>query len=209
MEKENKPKDTDLAQQRIQPLKIMLGSMAKAILYLVFGLVFMLFGVLIVVAANKVIEHKKRYDDKGECDTVGGKCSFKLDINEHMKGDVFLYYEIKNLYQNHRQYSRGLSVGQMLGHNMQKSEVERVCDPIIEFDDLHERNRETKKDFEKDSVANPCGVIANSFFNDTFSLEKLHIKEHDIAFSRDKDDKFKKTDSVKDKRWTDVTNGII
>jgi hypothetical protein len=208
MELENKPKDSDLAQQRIQPLKIMLGSRAKAILYLAFGLIFILFGVLIVIAANKVIEHRKRYDDKGDCDKVGGNCTIKFDINEHMKGDVFLYYEIENLYQNHRQYSRGLSVGQMLGHNMKKSEVERVCDPIIEYDDLLERNRKNKE-FDKDSVANPCGVIANSFFNDWFYLEDKHIKQHDIAFTRDKDDKFKKTDSVKDKRWIDVTDGII
>jgi hypothetical protein len=214
MELENKPKDSDLAQQRLKAWKFDVSSRGKAVVYLVIGLLFVFVGAMIFFASDKVIEHRKRYDDKSGCKKGQDDCSVQFTIDDHMKGDVFLYYEIHNLYQNHRQYNKGLSVGQMLGHNMKKSEVERTCEPIVKIKDLknfHKKNSSLFSDEER--VANPCGVIANSVFTDRFSLNstdgKVKIKENDIAFQRDKDDKFKHPDSIKDKTWIDVTDGKI
>ena len=40
-------------------------------------------------------------------------------------------------------------------------------------------------------MANPCGLIAKTFFNDTFSfVEDITIEEDDIAWKSDRDYKF-------------------
>ena len=61
-----------------------------------------------------------------------------------------------------------------------------------------------------DHVANPCGLIPKSVFNDTFTLthsdsgKQVNIKESDIAWASDKDDKFSHPDDWRSIQWTDV-----
>ena len=46
-----------------------------------------------------------------------------------------------------------------------------------------------------DSIASPCGLIAKSFFNDTFAIDgastPVHIDETGISWPNDKGKKFK------------------
>lgn len=206
MELENKPKETNLSQQRIKPWKCELDSKYKGLFYLVTGVVVVVTGVLVILASESVKEHRKEYGDLDRCKVESeDTCYVDFDIGSDMNGDVFLYYEIHGLYQNHRAYSKSLSVDQMLGHSIKKDEAEKVCDPIVKVKDLHRNPRF----FSSDKVADPCGLISNSHFNDTFELfdsknKLVKIHEDDIAFSSDKDDKFKGSD---EDRWIDVKNG--
>jgi hypothetical protein len=52
---------------------------------------------------------------------------------------------------------------------------------------------------DEDDVANPCGLIAKTVFNDTFVLfdeddKAVKIEEDDIAWDVDKDEKFERLD---------------
>ena len=70
-----------------------------------------------------------------------------------------------------------------------------------------------------DAAAYPCGVVAKSYFNDTFELYKQNVKqnqsreirmdEEGIAWISDRKIKFKNfnTDDWKKTQWIDVTDG--
>lgn len=73
-----------------------------------------------------------------------------------------------------------------------------------------------------DDYANPCGLIAKSFFNDTYELytenvntngiaerRTLKILETGIANDYDKNYMFKNHKDYKQIQWIDVTNGIF
>ena len=46
------------------------------------------------------------------------------------------------------------------------------------------------KTFVGDRILYPCGSIANSFFNDVFTVKNYELNEHDISWKYDRD-KFK------------------
>ena len=75
---------------------------------------------------------------------------------------------------------------------------------------LKEEDRAYGKGLKDSKPANPCGLMARSLFNDTYTLEKknggdvFNIKDDDIAWDIDKDEKFSRVDDWKEKSWTDV-----
>jgi hypothetical protein len=70
---------------------------------------------------------------------------------------------------------------------------------------------------DKDAAAWPCGLVAKSFFNDTYTVTnkngtQIKIDETGIAWDSDKTYKFKlntEGSDGKNKYWVDVTNGKI
>ena len=87
-----------------------------------------------------------------------------------MAAPVFLFYEIENFYQNHRRYVRSKSLKQLAGEDLSDDDLTKNCDPITHIKDLKILTFQLKKlketyNVSDDAVANPCGLIANSFFN--------------------------------------------
>lgn len=98
------------------------------------------------------------------------------------------------------------------------------CDPIIKNKDI---GTDVKSYFDKNLTldpndpAMPCGLVAKSFFTDTYSLRSesgrnIGIDSNDIAWESDKEYKFKLltgTDSkgrnLTNLYWMDVTNGNL
>ncbi|KAI7897015.1 ligand-effect modulator 3 family [Mucor mucedo] len=72
-----------------------------------------------------------------------------------MKGPVFMYYRLTNFYQNHRQYIKNFDFDQFLGDRVGSATLRTNCDPLAYSSD--------------GKVIYPCGLIANSMFNDTAS----------------------------------------
>lgn len=61
------------------------------------------------------------------------------------------------------------------------------------------------------AAANPCGLVAKSFFNDSFTMlngtDPVDINEKGIAWQSDIDYKFKNMDGEwKNYQWLDVTD---
>ena len=171
------------------------------------GVIFVVIGIVIVILSNQIKEIEIRYDDKPECQ-IGSTCDINFSIEEEMSKDVYVYYRMKNFYQNHRRYIKSKSNKQLKGNWLEESDIDDDCEPIKLNKDLYEGITGLNKTvLDPEGVAHPCGLIAKSFFNDTFVLKKgdndeIVIKEEGIAWSIDKK-KFKNSPN-RDKQWIDV-----
>ncbi|KAF9429127.1 hypothetical protein BGZ76_001783 [Entomortierella beljakovae] len=88
------------------------------------------------------------------------KCTIKFNIPVAMKKPVYLYYRLTNFYQNHRRYIKSMDAKQLGGNYRSASELKGgECEPLS----VIEENGVTYPIY-------PCGLIANSIFNDTISL---------------------------------------
>ena len=82
-------------------------------------------------------------------------CSVQFKIPNALDPPVLLYYRLTNFYQNHRRYVKSLDTDQMKGKAIKNSTIDgSSCNPLR----LNENH----------TAYYPCGLIANSFFNDTF-----------------------------------------
>ncbi|KAF9932081.1 hypothetical protein FBU30_009011 [Linnemannia zychae] len=85
------------------------------------------------------------------------KCTIKFDIPVTMKKPVFMYYRLTNFYQNHRRYIKSLDLKQLAGEVRTATELRGgSCEPMA-----------TLAEGEARYPIYPCGLIANSIFNDT------------------------------------------
>lgn len=81
-----------------------------------------------------------------------------------MESPVFLYYEMENFYQNHRRYVKSRDVEQLKGSIRSVSQISD-CSPITTMRDLGRNTAFDGTVISWDDPANPCGLIAKSFFN--------------------------------------------
>ena len=84
-------------------------------------------------------------------------CSIRFKVPNDIGPPVLMYYRLTNFYQNHRRYVKSLDMDQLLGHAVSKSDIDSgSCDPL-----KIEKNG-TRPYY-------PCGLVANSMFNDTYT----------------------------------------
>ena len=118
-------------------------------------------------------------------------CTIQFTIPDNLKPPVLFYYRLTNFYQNHRRYVKSLDSDQLNGKAVDQSKT-GTCDPL--------RQAPNNKTYY------PCGLIANSMFNDTFTNPvqlNLHdrpgenitynMTEDNIAWSSDTNNLYKKT----------------
>lgn len=89
------------------------------ITFLVFGIIFLTMGLLLFFFGNQIIEvnityHKICRDEFKFAD----KCEIEFEIPEDMPSPVFVYYQLDNLFQNHRRYVRSRSNTQLRGNKL-------------------------------------------------------------------------------------------
>ncbi|KAI2625573.1 Lem3/Cdc50 [Hypoxylon sp. NC1633] len=90
------------------------------------------------------------------------KCTLQFDIPEEMAPPVLLYYRLENFYQNHRRYVASFFDKQLLGNDVSVADVDASnCQPLATD------NGTSGKAYY------PCGLIANSVFNDTIMTPVL------------------------------------
>lgn len=129
--------------------------------------------------------------DTGE---PGGKnttvCTLLFEIPETMHQPVYLYYRLTNFYQNHRRYVQSMDLDQLMGKPLDNGTISSsTCDPL-------------RIDPDTGKAYYPCGLIANSIFNDTIQNPVLlgtdasnttyNMTNKGIAWASDKD-VYKKT----------------
>lgn len=216
-----RPNPSPFHQQTVKAYKPVPTVKSAAIIFTVLGVIFIIVGAVLLAYSKEIIEHKARYDNKDDCKNTKWDeeqiCEIEFEIDKKMKKPVYFYYQLNNFYQNHRRYVKSKSAEQLAGTKMSKSDVKTDCDPIITMKDLgriqkHINGTNAKINYMDDGVvALPCGLIAKTFFNDTYELykgsDKKEIDENDIAWPSDKEKKFKKNDDEEDDYWTDVENG--
>lgn len=128
-----------------------------------------------------------------------------------MEKPIYLYYQLDNFYQNHRTYVKSVNYDQLGGDDIAVGSLDD-CDPIKTNSQLGFANSYGGTPLVMDAAANPCGLIARSFFNDTYAVSiaspatAIGIDETDIAWDSDEDNKFSKPDNAANIQWIDPTN---
>ncbi|XP_050209177.1 putative ALA-interacting subunit 4 isoform X2 [Mercurialis annua] len=104
-------------------------------------------------------------------------CTRTLTVPKPMKSPVYVYYQLDNFFQNHRRYVRSRSDKQL--KSRQSEGVVSTCKP---------------EDSDNGKPIVPCGLVAWSLFNDTYSFtvqnKAVQVNKKDIAWKSDKQSKF-------------------
>ena len=192
-ERVNEPKYNPFTQQELPACKPLLVPKLVVITFMFIGTLFIPLGAICLQASSTVVEYTKRYDDfcvpgvsNAEKDAnmltangAGTSCQVTFQVTEKMKKPVFVYYELHNFYQNHRRYVKSRSDEQIRGD---ATGAMSSCEPKVYTGG------------EQKLEVSPCGLIAWSFFNDTYTFQKngqsLAIDEKGIAWKSDRKEKF-------------------
>ncbi|KAL0934001.1 CDC50 family protein [Colletotrichum truncatum] len=115
-------------------------------------------------SAGQVVERWKRSNQSITYDGVMKNytmCTIEFFLPEDLQPPVLYYYRLTNFHQNHRQYIFSRHTNQLKGEAVGRNTLEGSdCAPLAS----HQLpSGEGKK------IIYPCGLIANSYFNDTFS----------------------------------------
>ena len=208
-------------QQRLPAWRPVPTLCSIILFYFIFSLIFIGIGILFIIFSKKIKEIEIKYNEeckrqKENCDEPDGECNcqIELDITEDMDSPIFIYYKLYGFYQNSRRYMKSRSQNQLIGEETSLSEIKSSedCDPIytngdMGFDDST-KAADGKTSLIKDELAIPCGIMAKTFFNDSYinwkiNDEELIINETNIAWEKDKE-LFKNINLSK--QWIDVEN---
>jgi len=203
-----RPEDSNFKQQRLRAWQPLLTPPWVIGTFFTVAAVFLIIGGVCLAASQSVVEIEHRYDvDDCQTVTTGNLCQFAVPITKEMKPPVFFYYKLTNYYQNHRRYVKSRDDLQLSGGG---DGAVSLCDPL-----------ETGAG---GLILYPCGLIANSFFNDTFSacvvpagsisgnctsLSGLDWNKNGIAWPSDVDKKFKYRTPVVGEETTTSPNGFV
>lgn len=201
-ERKQKLESNRFKQQTLPAWRPVPTLISSLITFLIFGVIFLTLGIVLIEFTKDIKEVKVRYENK--CSGMTN-CALTFTVDEKMEGTVYVYYQLDNFYQNHRRYVKSVSYTQLGGSTPSVSELDD-CDPIITNGDLGFANSYGGTALVSSEPANPCGLIARSFFNDTYSITGLTINESDIAWDSDVEYKFDKPSNSANIQWIDPTN---
>lgn len=189
------------------------------ITFTVFGAIFLGLGILLYLMSNQISEVVvERYDDAAECnkEALPNVCSIKFNVTADIAGPVYVYYQLDNFYQNHRRYVKSRSFNQLKGEYLTVDKL-TDCDPIKKNSDVKVNMTSVGgAALDNNGPAIPCGLVAKSFFRDSYSLEgpvtttyptgHVDISNDNIAWDSDREYKFKNTVNLPDgvARWEDI-----
>ncbi|GAP93395.1 putative lem3 cdc50 family protein [Rosellinia necatrix] len=118
------------------------------------------------------------------------RCTLQFTTAQDMSPPVRAYYHLDNFYQNHRRYVNSFNAEQLLAHSVSTSTLENSnCAPLATEVVEEDGQQKTFQIY-------PCGLIANSLFNDTIgapvplgtnSTNAYEWNENNIAWDSDKD----------------------
>ncbi|KAJ6618249.1 transcription regulator [Mycena sp. CBHHK59/15] len=83
------------------------------------------------------------------------QCIIQFEVPADLDPSVLFYYKLTNFFQNHRRYVKSLNSDQLKGQGVSNTTLENGdCKPLATLNG---------------KAIYPCGLIANSVFNDTFT----------------------------------------
>lgn len=231
MHKSNRPPNTAFRQQRLKSWQPILLPQSVLPILILIACIFAPIGFGLIVSSNNVQDLSIDYS---ECSTLATNdleqipskytkyhfkkhvsvkpawrlidsegeltCQLQFEIPHEIKKNIYIYYRLKNFYQNHRKYVDSFDHRQLRGKALKWEDLSTNCKPLRGVDD---------------KAIYPCGLIANSMFNDTFSkvlvgtddeTNDYQLTNKNIAWSIDRH-RYKKThynasDIVPPPNWT-------
>lgn len=210
----NRPKDDAFHQQRLKTWQPILSPMNVIIIFLAIGVIFIPTGIALNSASNGIYEDTVTYDGPeikltapgpNTCLT-GDQCNIQFKISEDVEGPLYVYYGLENFYQNHRLYVKSQNVNQLLGNPITDiTAIETDCKPAVYSNGVKGAPYvDTPTPGYK--LLYPCGLIANSMFNDKIKVAPPHtMDEKGIAWESD----FKKFKNPQGSKSVQVTSGVV
>ncbi|XP_047318209.1 ALA-interacting subunit 3-like [Impatiens glandulifera] len=184
-----RPKYSRFTQQELPACKPILTPKWVISSFLLVSAVFIPIGVAALLASRDVVEIIDRYDAacipeeykdrKVEFIKTSNntKCNRNLTVPKHMKHPIYVYYQLDNFYQNHRRYVKSRSDHQLREASQENKTSD--CKP---------------EDNQGGMSIVPCGLIAWSLFNDTYSFsirnQTIAVNKKGISWKSDRDHKF-------------------
>nr|XP_045011178.1 cell cycle control protein 50B [Jaculus jaculus] len=164
------PDNTAFTQQRLPAWQPLLSAGITLPLFFCAGLAFIGLGLALFYSSNGIQELEYDYTGDagaGSCARCAAQgqgrappprcsCAWDFSLPELFPGPVYLYYELTNFYQNNRRYGVSRDDEQLSGLPGALRHPANECAP-------YQRSAAGLP------IA-PCGAIANSLFNDTFTL---------------------------------------
>lgn len=151
-----RPRDTPFRQQRMRAWQPILTPKWAILTFFVVGLIFIPIGVVLLIASRSVVYYEQEYSTACAGQSL---CTLTFNLTQQMDPPVYFYYGLDNFYQNHRRYVRSISDDQLLGQNVSWAGL-ADCVPRRSVGDIDSPYL----------IYNPCGLMAASVFNDTFTL---------------------------------------
>lgn len=161
-----RPSDSAFKQQRLPEFQPVLKAGTVLPAFFIIGTVFIAVGIALLYISDSVHEHIIDYTDCNSLSNVTCasiltnhstgtcSCSIPFTLEEDFQGTVYLYYGLKNYYQNNRHYVDSRDDYQLLSDF--SFPACKYCTTFCQ-DSNHKR-------------IVPCGAIANSLFNDTLRI---------------------------------------
>ena len=171
-------KDSAFKQQRLPAWRPVPTILSLVIVLSLFGIVFIILGIVLLVYSNKIKSVELDYTDCGNVTF----CSKTMNI-------------------------KSKNIKQLQGDEISEKDD---CSPVIynKDMDLGDKVSLNNTSLSPNDVAIPCGLMAKTFFNDTYTFSingtQLLVNETGIAFAKDRD-LFKKNYNM-NKQWMDLTN---
>ncbi|WCJ28639.1 ALA-interacting subunit 1 [Euphorbia peplus] len=185
-----RPKYSKFTQQELPACKPILTPRWVISAFLLVSVIFIPIGIASLFASQDVVEIIDRYeteciplqnrtDKLGYIQSAADKtCTRTIRITKHMKKPIYVYYQLDNYYQNHRRYVKSRSDQQL--RSLSGENDTDACKP----ENTNGGN----------AAIVPCGLIAWSLFNDTYSFSRnnaqIPVNKKDISWKSDREHKF-------------------
>lgn len=185
-----------------------------ASMYLSVALLLIPLGVVVFVQSTRLMHTPFwRYDQLENCNATTlnalspsdrsavKACVLRVSIPKKTTGKTFMYYGINNMYQNARRYARSRSFGQLMGQSLSTEKLQGECGTckkdVCRFDFFNRDAPVAGQNNTFEPIV-PCGLTANSRFNDTFTLchderceRPVNWTDQNIAWPTDRSQLFK------------------
>jgi len=119
-------KHSRFKQQKMPAWKPVPTYGSTAVMFYLFGTVFLCIGIHLFIRSENMTEIVKEYDtDCGKPRTppfnethASNECVVEIHIKKDVKETIFLYYQLQYFYQSHRRFEKSVSRYQLKGHDL-------------------------------------------------------------------------------------------
>lgn len=184
--------------------------------YVIIGLLFFALGIALLVKSNEVFEYQMEYDNLCPVNKLTGTatpCAVTFNLTSKVTAPVYFFYRITDFYQNHRRYVQSIDYGQLSSGSYKANATYSNCDPVTINSNLFTTTALDGTSLDPQAQAFPCGLVARSLFNDTFTLNytdagsntNFVLQENGIAWPDDINYRYKNSNgSYRSVQWADV-----
>ena len=99
-------------------------------------------------------------------------CRIQFKISKKIKAPILVYYKLSNFFLNHRKIIESKNWNELRGEDV---DTKSSCKGAYLMNEMFSKNspyyrNQWGHNFTDNDVASPCGILARSYFNDTYNL---------------------------------------